>query len=66
MDLWFLLTYQILTFVTKTLQATAARTAAEEPEVLEKVELLVSVWCDQISRVLTVNEQTRSEPDDAG
>ena len=40
--------------------------SAEDPKTVVKVELLVNRWCDQISRVLTVNEQIRSEPDDAG
>ena len=44
----------------------AIKAAAETPETVAKVETLVGRWYEQISRVLTVNEQIRSEPDDAG
>jgi hypothetical protein len=40
-------------------------TAEHKPSVV-KIELLVNRWCDQVARVLSVNEQIRSEPDDAG
>ena len=44
----------------------AIKSAAKDPSAIAKVELLVGRWCDQMSRVLAVNEQIRSEPDDAG
>jgi dynein heavy chain len=40
--------------------------AAQNPDVVAKVELLVSRWASQISHVITVSEHIRSEPDDAG
>jgi dynein heavy chain len=42
------------------------KSAAENPTTVHKVEKLVNRWCDQISRVLAVNEQIRSESDNAG
>ena len=44
----------------------AIKKASQEPAIIAKIEVLVGRWCTQISRVLTINEQIRSEPDDAG
>lgn len=44
----------------------AMKKASDNPKTVEKVTMLVARWCDQISRCLTINEQIRSEPDDAG
>ena len=49
------------------LRTTAAiKEASQDPKKIAKIEILVGRWCDQISHVLTVNEQIRSEHDDAG
>ena len=54
-------------FTVDTLRGPAdIKSAAEDPIKVQKIELLVGRWCDQISRVLAVNDQIRSEPDDAG